>query len=687
MKNLVIVESPSKSKTIEKYLGKDYKVLSSKGHIRNLSNKGKYGLGIDLENGYKPDYIILKDKSKVVKELKSEAKNSDNVILATDPDREGEAISWHLKEVLGLKDNEYDRVVFNEITAPAIKESFKHPRKIDDNLVHSQEARACLDKIVGYRLSQVIKAKTDGVSAGRVQSVALKLIVDREREIEAFIPEEYYTIEADFKDFKAELTKYKDKKIEIKSSVEADNIISSLSNAYNIINVEKKLKPKKSKEPFTTSTLTQMASNRLGFTASKTMSIAQKLYEGINLGNETVGLISYMRTDSIRLSNIFVSDTEKYIENNFGKEYIGYTKTKKKTENVQDAHEAIRPTSILRTPESIKKYLKPDEFKLYNLIYIRTLSSLMADAKVEATSVDLENNDYIFKANGQVLVFDGYLKVYKNFEDTEDTTLPDIANYKSKVLIASKVNKIQHFTEPKPRYTEAKLIAELEKLGIGRPSTYATIIKILTSRDYCELKDKKFYPTEVGVVVTDKLQEFFSSIINVHYTANMETELDEIADGKIEEYDVLDNLYKELEPLVQKAFKEMEKEAPEETGETCPNCGNPLVIRKGKFGKFTACSNYPECKYIKKEEKEEPVETGEECPECGSKMVLRKGKYGEFTACSNYPKCKYIKPEEPKELDETCPDCGNKLVERRGRYGKFIACSNYPKCKYVRKNK
>ena len=523
MKNLVIVESPSKSKTIEKYLGKDYKVLSSKGHIRDLATTGKYGLGVDLEDNFKPNYKLMPGKTKLVNELKKEVKSSDNVILATDPDREGEAISWHLKEALDIKNDNYSRVVFNEITEPAIKEAFTHPRKIDIELVHSQESRRILDRIIGFRLSKLMQSKTDGKSAGRVQSVALKLIVDREREIEAFVPEEYYTIEADFKDFKAELKKYKGKDIEIKSSKEADDIIASLSNAYNIASVDKKLKNKQSKLPFTTSTLTQMASTRLGYPASKTMSIAQRLYEGISLGNETVGLISYMRTDSIRLSDLFVNDTEKYIEKNYGKEYVGYKKKSKKTENVQDAHEAIRPTSILRTPESIKKYLKPDEFKLYNLIYIRTLSSLMADAKVEATSVDLENNDYIFRANGSILVFDGYLKVYKDFEDSEDIILPDFANYKSKVIVASKVDKIQHFTEPKSRYTEAKLIAELEKLGIGRPSTYAKIISVLEERKYVSLKDKKFYPTEIGIIVTDKLQEFFSSIINVNYTANMET--------------------------------------------------------------------------------------------------------------------------------------------------------------------
>ena len=678
MKNLVIVESPSKSKTIEKYLGKDYKVLSSKGHIRDLATTGKYGLGVDLEDNFKPNYKLMPGKTKLVNELKKEVKSSDNVILATDPDREGEAISWHLKEALDIKNDNYSRVVFNEITEPAIKEAFHHPRKIDIELVHSQESRRILDRIIGFRLSKLMQSKTDGKSAGRVQSVALKLIVDREREIEAFVPEEYYTIEADFKDFKAELTKYKNKKIEVKTSKEADDIIASLSNAYNIVNVDKKLKPKKSKDPFTTSTLTQMASTRLGYPASKTMSIAQRLYEGVSLGNETVGLISYMRTDSIRLSDLFVSDTEKYIVNNYGKEYVGYTKKAKKTENVQDAHEAIRPTSILRTPESIKKYLKPDEFKLYNLIYIRTLSSLMADAKVEATSVDLENNDYTFRANGSVLVFDGYLKVYKDFEDSEDTILPDFANYKSKVIVASKVDKIQHFTEPKSRYTEAKLIAELEKLGIGRPSTYAKIISVLEERKYVSLKDKKFYPTEIGIIVTDKLQEFFSSIINVNYTANMETELDEIADGKLVWYTVLDKFYKDFEPKVEVAFKEMQKKAAELTGENCPKCGSPMVIKQSRYGKFTACSNYPTCKYIKNEKEEKEVKEIMDCPKCDGKVVERKTKKGKiFYGCSNYPKCDFASWDKP--IEEKCPNCNGTLTEKKDR----IKCMN---CDYERAN-
>ena len=663
MKNLVIVESPSKSKTIEKYLGKDYKVLSSKGHIRDLATTGKYGLGVDLDDNFKPNYILMAGKTKLVNELKKESKKADNVILATDPDREGEAISWHLKETLGLKDNNYGRVVFNEITKPAILEAFEHPRKIDDNLVHSQESRRILDRIIGFRLSKLMQSKTDGKSAGRVQSVALKLIVDREREIEAFVPVEYYTIEADFKDFKAELKKFRGKDIEIKSSVEADEILAKLSNAYNIDNIDTKLNNKQSKLPFTTSTLTQMASNRLGFPASKTMSIAQKLYEGISLGDESVGLISYMRTDSIRLSDLFVSDTKKYIESNYGKEYIGYAKTAKKNDNVQDAHEAIRPTSITRTPESIKKYLKPDEYKLYNLIYIRTLASLMADAKVEATSVDLENKGYIFRANGQICVFDGYLKVYKDYEESEDIILPNIANYKSKVIVANGVEKIQHFTEPKPRFTEAKLIAELEKLGIGRPSTYAKIISVLKERDYVSIKDKKFYPTEIGINVTDKLQEFFSGVINVNYTANMEKELDDIADNKLVWYQVLDKFYKDFEPLLNTAFKEMQKDLPEETGDMCPDCGKPLVIRKGKYGSFVACSNYPKCKYVKKEEKK-VIEVCD-CPKCGHKIIEKKTKKGKvFYGCDNFPKCKYALWDKP--TGEICSNCGGLKVEKSG---------------------
>lgn len=662
MKNLVIVESPSKSKTIEKYLGKEYKVTSSKGHIRDLTTSGKYGLGVDLENNFKPTYKIISGKNKLVKELKKEVEKSDYIILATDPDREGEAISWHLKDALDLKDN-YGRVVFNEITENAIKEAFKAPRDIDMDLVHSQEARRILDRIIGFRLSKLMQNKTEGKSAGRVQSVALKLIVDREREIEAFQSEEYFTIEAIFNDFEASLSKYKDKKIEIKTNVDADKILNSLSNAFTIENVESKEKSKKSKPVFTTSTLTQMASIKLGFSASKTMRLAQGLYEGKTIGNETVGLITYMRTDSTRLSDVFINDAKKFIANNYGKEYVGHVKITKNKENVQDAHEGIRPTSLNKTPESIKMYLSSDEYKLYNLIYLRALSSLMADAKVLATTVTLDNNDYKFTASGQIQTFDGYLKLYKEFEKSEDKMLPDLANYQSNVIVSKEIKKTSHFTEPPSRFTEDKLIKELESLGIGRPSTYVKIIEVLKERKYIIVVDKKFEPTTVGISVTDKLQEFFSSIINVEYTSNMETDLDNIAEGKLVWYDLLDKFYKDFEPLLTEAFKSMEKESPEETGEECPLCGKPLVYRYGKYGKFVACSGYPECKYVPKEEKEETIIC--KCPKCDGNIIVKKTKRGkEFYGCSNYPKCKNAFWEKP--TGEVCSKCGNLLVEKKG---------------------
>ena len=451
-KNLVIVESPSKSKTIEKYLGKNYHVVSSKGHIRDLSTKGKYGLGVDVENDFKPDYTYISGKKKIVKEINDEVKKVDNVYLATDPDREGEAISWHLEECLDLKNKNYKRIVFNEITKNAILDSFNHARDIDMNLVNSQETRRILDRIIGFRLSKLMQAKTNGSSAGRVQSVALKLIVDREREIGEFKEEEYWTIKAVFSDFDADLDNYLEKEIKINTEEEANNILKALGNTFKIESVNEKEKVRNSKVPFITSTLQQDASNKLGMTAKKTMSIAQKLYEGIELPGETVGLITYMRTDSIRLSNDFIKDTYQYIKNKFGDEYIGSVKVSKKTENVQDAHEAIRPTSINRTPEDVKPYLTNDEYKLYRMIYYRALASLMKNAKYMQTSVNLSNNGYNFKATGQVITFDGYLKVYKDYEDVNDIILPDFKSYKSGVLISENIEKEQHFTKPPARY-------------------------------------------------------------------------------------------------------------------------------------------------------------------------------------------------------------------------------------------
>ena len=553
-KNLVIVESPSKSHTIEKYLGSDYKVLSSKGHIRDLSTKGKYGLGVDVENNFNPDYVILKGKKKDVEALKKEAKKADHVYLATDLDREGEAISWHLYKCLDLDENKYSRIVFNEITKPAILESLKHPTKIDQNLVNSQETRRILDRIIGFRLSKLIQSKTDGTSAGRVQSVALKLIVDKEREIEAFNSEEYWTITANFNDFDAELYNYNHKDIEIKTEVEAEEILSKLGNTFKIESVDKKSKNKKSKYPYTTSTMQQDASNKLNMNAKKTMSVAQKLYEGIELENETTGLISYMRTDSVRLSDEFVKDTYKYIESKYGHEYVGFVKKAKKTENVQDAHEAIRPTDIKRDPLSVKPYLTNDEYKLYRMIYFRALASLMSDAKTDNTTVILDNNNYQFKATGQTVTFDGYLKVYSDYEDATEKSLPPLDTYQSNVLVSTDIIKEQHFTKPPARYTEAKLIKEMEELGIGRPSTYAKTMDNIKTRGYVNVVDKKFVPTPVGIEITDKLQQSFNHIINVEYTANMENDLDKIALGKLIWYKVLDKFYKEFEPALKEAF-------------------------------------------------------------------------------------------------------------------------------------
>ena len=673
-KDLVIVESPTKVKSISKYLGNNYIVSSSKGHIRDLSTKGKYGLGVDIEDHFKPDYKTIKGKKSVIDELKKEVKKVDKVYLATDHDREGEAIAWHLYDCLGLKDKTYSRVTFNEITKNAILEAMKHEGKIDKDLVNSQETRRILDRIIGFRLSKLIQSKTDGSSAGRVQSVALKLIVDKEREISAFKPEEYWTIEAEFNDFSADLFAYNHKKLEIKTEKEANDILDKLTKAFEIESVDKKLKNRQSKPPFTTSTMQQTASSKLRFSSRKTMSVAQKLYEGIDLANETVGLITYMRTDSVRLSNEFIKETYNFIENKYGKEYTGSVKISKKTENVQDAHEAIRPTSIERTPESVKPYLKDDEYKLYRLIYYRALASLMSPAKVEGTTVILNNNDYNFKATGQVIVFDGYLKVYNDYEDTKDTILPPFDTYNSKVIVSNNITKFQHFTEPPARYTEAKLIKEMDELGIGRPSTYATIIDNIKNRGYVNLIERKFVPTEIGFEVNDKLQECFSHLINVKYTANMETDLDKIAEGKEIWYKVLEDFYKDFEPALKDAFDKLPKKEAEKTGETCPECGHPLVIRKGKYGSFVACSNFPECKYIKQEKKEEKIIC--DCPNCDGKIIEKKTRKGKiFYGCNNYPKCKTAYWDKP--VGEKCPNCGEMLVEKKD----IIKCS---KCDYTK---
>ncbi len=666
-KNLVIVESPSKSHTIGKYLGSDFKVVSSMGHIRDLATTGRYGLGVDIDNDFAPTYIPIKGKSKVISDLKKEVKDADMVYLASDPDREGEAIAWHLKDTLGIDDDKYLRVKFNEITKNKVLESINNPGKIDDNLVKSQETRRILDRIIGFRLSKLLQAKIDAKSAGRVQSVALKLIVDREREIDAFIQEEYWTITAHFDKFDADYFYIKDKKQETKleSEEEADKVLDNISDKYRVENVEKKKTKRSSKPPFITSTLQQEASNKLGFSAKKTMGIAQKLYEGIDLGSERAGLITYMRTDSIRLSDDFIASSMKFIEEKYGEKYKGAVKvSKKKADNVQDAHEAIRPTSILREPEKIKEYLDKadkDAYKLYSLIYKRALASLMADAILDQTTVILDNNNYKFKTTGSIVVFDGYLKIYGDYEEKDDKKLPDFVV--DEIKVTKDVEKEQHFTKPPSRYTEASLIKELESLGIGRPSTYATILDTIRTHGYVVMEEKKFKPLEIGFQATDKLQEFFSKIINVKYTSNMEDELDDIADGKLVWVNVLNNFYDEFEPLVKKAFHEMEKTPAKETGENCPECGSPLVVRKGKYGEFVACSNYPTCKYIQKEEKHEEVVM--DCPVCKKgQIVERKTRTGKtFWGCNNYPKCKTATWDRP--TGDLCPECGKILVDSK----------------------
>jgi DNA topoisomerase-1 len=679
---LVIVESPSKSKTIEQYLGQEYKVLSSKGHIRDLSISGVGGLGIDIEHDFQPRYDIIKEKKKVVSELKKAAKNADEVYLATDPDREGEAISWHLKETLELHDKPTHRVIFNEITRNKVKEAFDHPRDIDYNLVSSQETRRILDRIIGFKLSKLLQNKIKSKSAGRVQSATLKLIVDREKEITEFIKEEYWKVSAVFDEFEAELVKYQGKKIDLPNEEKTTELIQSLQDIFRVSKVVNRKRKRDTKLPFTTSTLQQEASTKLNFTSRKTMLIAQRLYEGIKLEHETVGLITYMRTDSTRISDTFSTPTLQFIESEYGKEYKGSVRKAKKTTNVQDAHEAIRPTNVKYKPEHIKKYLTRDQFVLYKLIYSRTLASLMSPAVINVTEIELKNNDALFKATAQKLAFDGYLKVY-TYDTVGLSNLPELTEEQE--LKANEIVPKQNFTSPPSRYTEARLIKDMEELGIGRPSTYSQTISILKTRKYVRLEEKKFVPTEQGVLTIEKLDEFFGKIISVDYTARMEKVLDDISEGKQDQTDIISSFYKSFIPMVEFANENMEKLAPKFTGENCPKCGSPMVYRQSKYGTFEACSNFPTCKYIKtpKKEKKEIVSTGITCPKCGTgHIVERQAKRGRnagkvFYACDNFPKCKFALYGKP--TGETCPKCGSLLIENNNHE---IVCSNTKNCDY-----
>lgn len=587
---VIIVESPSKSKTIGSYLNHEAIVLSSVGHIRDLKTSGPSGLGVDIENKFKPDYGISKGKSKVVSELIKKTKGKE-VLIATDPDREGEAIAWHLAEVLGLDLNDKNRIVFREITKPAVMEAMKTPRKIDQDLVNSQEARRILDRIIGFKLSTLLQRKIKSKSAGRVQSVALKLIVDLEREIKAFIPEEYHNIYAFFKDFKADYIVKKDHKIK---EAEASTIVSESINPFVVTDITSKETKRNAKVPFITSTLQQDAVNNLNMSSSRVMGLAQKLYEGIEIDGELTGLITYMRTDSTRLSPLFVGETQTYIENVFGKAYLGTYKTNNK-DSAQDAHEAIRPTSVHRTPASMEPYLEKDEFKLYKRIYERAVASLMSAAVYQQSKVILTANEkYHYQIEGSILKFDGYQKVFN--DGSKDKLLPKVElNQK---LDALKVEAEKKFTLPPARYNEASLIKDLEAKGIGRPSTYATIIKTLKDRGYVELQEKRFHPTDQGTLTSDQLDLFFNSIINVDYTSKMESDLDLIAEGKSGSLELLSDFYRKFVPLLENANEKMDQQQPVVTDEICPLCGSHLVVRKSKYGEFLGCSSFPKCRYI-----------------------------------------------------------------------------------------
>ncbi len=592
-KKLIIVESPSKSKTIASYVGNDTIVLSSKGHIRDLATSGQDGLGLDIQNHFQPKYVTIPGKKQIIKELQKYSKDRD-VLIATDPDREGEAIGWHLAEVLGLSPEAPNRIVFREITKKAILEALEHPRTIDQHLVYSQEARRILDRIIGFKLSKLLQSKIKSKSAGRVQSVALKLIVDLEKEIDAFIPETYYEIEASFSHFKAN---YVIKAQQRLKKEEADHIVLASTSPFNVDEVLKRESRRSAKPAFITSTLQQDAISHLNMSASRTMMVAQQLYEGKEIHGELVGLITYMRTDSTRLAQPFIEEANQYIEKTYGKKYLGkYTVSTK--ENAQDAHEGIRPTSLERTPELMEKYLAKDELKLYKRIYERAVASLMAPAIFDMTKVTLSSHGHIYQAEGMIEKFDGHLKVYRE-QKTKDKILPHLEQ--GQKLEAKEVISIEKVTTPPTRYSEATLIKELESLEIGRPSTYAQIIQTLKSRDYVEITEKRFKPTPQGKLTSEQLNLFFDKIINVEYTSKMEHVLDEIADGKQKGSHLISRFYHSFIPMVETAEKEMKKVGPQATGEICPQCGKPLVIRKSKYGEFVACSGFPKCKYIKKD--------------------------------------------------------------------------------------
>lgn len=698
-KTLVIVESPAKSKTIKKILGNDYLIEASYGHIRDLPPKG---LGFDVDNDFKPTFAIIPEKQKVVDNLNKIAKTADKIYLASDPDREGEAIAWHVKEVLKVPEDKIFRIEFNEITPKAIKDAVQNFRQIDMLKVKAQQTRQILDRLVGFKISPILweKLRNYRLSAGRVQSVALRMIVEREEEIEAFVPVEYWTIGAVLSknnyEFEAELTKYKDKKIEIKNKEEADKILKDLENAqYKVSKITPRDTKRNPQAPFITSTLQREASSKLGYGVSKTMQIAQKLYEGIELGEDgAVGLITYMRTDSVRVSDDAVNSAKDFILYNFGEKYYpktpnDYNKGKKK--NVQDAHEAIRPSYIERTPESIKKYLTSEQYKLYKLIWTRFMASQMEAARIKNLTVDIDANGYNFKIGSSKVEFDGFLKVYEDDREENPLKIPELKE--GEILEFKKLLSEQHFTQPPARFSEASLVKQLEEYGIGRPSTYAPIITKIQQRGYVEKLDKALKPTLLGRTVSKQLCEYFKDIMNYEFTAGMELKLDEIAEDKANPIKVLKDFYSPFEKTVEDAKNNMGRVVIE-SDKICPNCGRKMVVKTSRFGKqFLGCSGYPECKTMMSLEGELPKINSEEektdykCEKCGSETVIKTGPYGKYYQCLN-DKCKARKAIVISS-GVKCPKCekegrDGELIQRRSRYGKtFFGCSKYPDCDYA----
>ena len=704
-KQLIIVESPAKARTITKYLGKSYNVMASVGHVKDLPTSK---LGVDIDNDFTPHYVTIKGKAKILTDIKKAAKSASKIFLCPDPDREGEAIAWHIAEELNDKVDNIYRVLFHEITEKAIKEALQTPGRIDTNKVNAQQARRILDRIVGYKLSPLLWEKVRrGLSAGRVQSVAVRIICDLEKEIQQFVSEEYWSLTATVEGkvpppFAIKLTKYRNEDIKVPDQQDAERIKNVLSGSeYIVKTIEKKERKKNPQPPFTTSKLQQEAARKLRFTAKKTMMVAQKLYEGIEIGSEgPVGLITYMRTDSVRVSADAQGEARKYIKENIGHEYIpGKGVDYKNKKGIQDAHEAIRPTSVFRSPEEIKGYVDKDTYNLYRLIWNRFVACQMSPALLDTTTIDVTAGEYILRATGAVVRFPGFMKLY---EEGSDDTAQAIEGEEGSVLpsvtVGERLNLLtiepkQHFTQPPSRYTEATLIKELEEKGIGRPSTYATILSTIQDREYVEKKEGKFYPTELGVLVNNMLVEHFPELIDVMFTAKMEDELDEIEEGRYEWRQAVGDFYKPFDQHLEKARKEMRNVKGEETPTDikCEKCGNTMVIKWGKLGYFLACSAYPECKNtmdFKRSEngaieamKEEA--TGEICPQCNSPMIIKSGRYGRFLACSKYPECKSTKPIT---TGVACPQqgCGGELTEKRSKRGRvFYSCTKYPSCTFA----